>query len=58
MDNPDTDNTGYTIHRTKTYKRENTAQKLLAKISNTDPTKNRGGTNVLANGKQFLPLLH
>ena len=30
MDNPDTDNTGYTIHRTKTYKRENTAQKTLS----------------------------
>ena len=28
MEHPDTDNTGYTIHRTKTNKRENTAQKI------------------------------
>ena len=42
MDNPDINNTGYTIHRKKTNKRESTAQKTLTKMSNTDPTKNRG----------------
>jgi len=39
MENPDTTKTGYTIHRTKTNKREN--KNPLAKMSNTDPTKNR-----------------
>ena len=41
------------IQKQKTNK--NTTQKTK-KMSNTDPTKYRGCTQVLANGKQFLPL--
>jgi hypothetical protein len=39
MDNPETDNTGFTRHRTKTNNRKNTTQKTK-KMSNTDPSKN------------------
>jgi hypothetical protein len=35
----DTDNIGYTRHRTKTNKTKSTTQKTK-KMSNTDPTKN------------------
>jgi hypothetical protein len=41
-------------HRAKT--KHNTTQKTK-KTSNTDPTNNWGRTDVLANGKQFLPLI-
>ena len=60
MDNPETLPTLVTIHRTKTNKaqKHNTTQyKKPKQKNNTDPNKNRGWTQVLAKGKQFLPLI-
>ena len=51
----DTGNIGHTTHRTNT-KKKYTTQKTK-KMTNTDPTKNRGWTQVLVKGKQFLPLI-
>jgi hypothetical protein len=47
----ETGNIGYSRHRTKTKK--NTTQKIK-KMSNTDPTKNRGWIQTSERGKQFL----
>ena len=52
----DTGNIGYTRHRTKTNKANNTTQKRK-KMRNTDTTKYRGLTQVLMKGKQFMPLI-
>ena len=46
----DTGNIGYTRHWAKTNKSKNTKQKTK-KMSNKDLIKNRGWTQVLANGK-------
>jgi hypothetical protein len=50
----DTGNIGYTRHRTKTNKTNNTTQKRK-KMRNTDTTKYRGLTQVLMKGRQFMP---
>jgi hypothetical protein len=52
----DPSNIGYTRHRTKTNKAKNTAQ-TTKMMSNTDSTKNQECTQVLAKGKQFVPLI-
>ena len=52
----DTGNIGYTRHRTKTNKANNTTQETK-KMRNTDTTKYRGLTQVLMKGKQFMPLI-
>ena len=46
----DTGNIVYTRHTTKTNK-TTTKHRKLKKMSNTDPTKNRGWTQVLSKGK-------
>ena len=43
-------------HKTNKTQKHNTTQKIK-KISNTDPTKTRGWTQVLAKDKQFLSLI-
>ena len=50
----DTGNIGYTRHRRKTNKTNNTTQKRKM-MRNTDTTKYRGLTQVLMKGKQFMP---
>jgi hypothetical protein len=50
----DTVNIGYTGHRRKSNKTNNTTQKRKM-MRNTDTTKYRGLTQVLTKGKQFMP---
>ena len=50
----DTVNIGYTGHRRKTNKTNNTTQKRKM-LRNADTTKYRGLTQVLMKGKQFMP---
>jgi hypothetical protein len=55
MANPETlTKIEYTRHKKKT-KTTTQKSKKVKKISNTDATKNRALTQVLANGKQSLP---
>jgi hypothetical protein len=41
----------------KNVKTHNRTTQKTKKMSNTDPTKNQGGTQVLAKGRQFLLLI-
>jgi len=52
----DTGNTGYTIHRTKINKTKRTTHKTKL-MSNIKPTKYRDWTQIVAKGKQFLPII-
>jgi hypothetical protein len=52
----DTGNIGYTRHRTKTNKADNTTQEIK-KMRNTDTTKYRGLTQVLMKGLREILLL-
>lgn len=53
MDNPDTSVTVCTrdTRRRQTKKKKNNNMQKTENISITDPTKNRGSTQVFANGK-------
>jgi len=53
----DTGNIGHKRHSAKTIKTQNNATQKIKKMSNTDPTKNRGWARVHSKSKQFLSII-